>query len=992
MLFLKRTAPLSSRLFQQGFSTSNLTHIPVIDANIIYQHNPKSRALRAVIITENKKKYQEFYAQLGDGYGMELHQYVPEKTDHPEKNMAVICEKIMKNMPFSPHFILHEKTTLTSIDRNEDLTLLPLETLAQRELETVIHGSRLHVYKPQWQGEAEKTLSGFTAKYFEKRIHGYIKPHSDYNGCEFGFGWDGLFVNSATNLSHEEFYDKYGKKSARQHAASVFIESYLRYKTLSSMRHHSIPSKNPVDFGHDYIHLTEFVQQEAHLSNPYVHQWGIEKLRNATINEGLFFKAAWSRPVKNYFSPPFSGIPLTAKKDSAEETIFMMHDMLHHLIPDLICDQGTDKKHFNVYSAWRMISEACTLVLADMLYADSLIQNGIARTCVDQRIYPLFEAIKVAQDLSAPENMSNQEQIAFIHQLLFANVRYALLGDDSEWRKLLTDKAGQMLPEHLNRLNAYTAHFEKFFIGDHAWTRANFDNMNKHTDRLHKWIHSVGKPAFTQSNIPLLSDTCTTLEARKINMNDYKEVVDAVFALIFETRLKPHLQQNQIQFSPDHIIQSRAFRRFLIGQSSLFSRYPVPFNLDHIPQAIFTCIQSDENLTPARQNHFRMLQKQYIHGIEGLRLMSRDEALNAIDCATVFPPVYIAYPAMLEQYGSIVNCVSQCIESYKKSPVNIPNHHLTRVINGITFIDAIALEQAIGKDIPAKDRLRQKMMRVGVEFWDAEKTIIKKPIAGISTLGSFSVSLEGIIPDGMIKLRMGETTLGPFTPQTLADGLKITMGLQSTHTYMNPNAKHPRDLYENTIHHQHFSITHAATIGIHVFGLSKKAELEFDVQRDKLHLARHTSARHASQDEPCLVAMTERGAQKAKEIRELLLQQLQQFEKHDNVLDWREERNALFPLSATVSLGINGTLRNFMKVIDDLSADGKELEYRNILAIINDSLSGLFPELFKLTTQHHHTYPAAWTNKPVSILTSSFYKPNETRFNPRETSPCKPSF
>lgn len=948
---------------------SEQTFYPATQTHILFKTNPSSRCLRAVIITANKKKFEEFRSQLGDGYGMDVQQCSPENQEHlnSEQGMISLCESIMETTQFPPHFILHEQTRLESISRHEDLTELSLEDLAKRPLERVQHTSRLNVYKAQWTDEPEKKLTGFTLRHFEKCIQGYIKPPATQSTCEHGFGWDALFVNASTNLTNEDFFTKYGKKSARQHAASDFIESYLRYKTLASLAHHKLPLKRPIDFGQDYFHLTTFVKEEKHFANPFIHQWGIEKLRNAMINDGLFTKAAWSRQVKNYFSPPFSGLPLTAKKDEAEETIFMIHDMLHHLVPDLVCDKNGAKEYFNVYSAWRMTSEACTIILADMLYADGLIQSGVERQCVDKRIYPLFEAIKITLQLPSPDDMTNEEKISLIRKLLFANVRYALLGDDSEWLALLEQGDGQILPEHLEKLNAYKNHFEKFFIGDHAWTRANFENMNKHAETLHAWIDRAGKDTFRKSNIPLLSDTCNQLKSQKIDFHQYDEVVNAVFKLIFETRIKSHLQQIKVEFEPNHIVQSRAFKRFLIGQASLFARFPVPLNLDYIPELIFSRLKTNPIFSNEEQDHLRQLLEQYILGIAGMGLMSGDEALNAKDCATVFPAVYITYPAMKEKYGSLINCVTQCIQNYASEEVSAPQSY-TRTINGITFIDAVALENSIGKDIPAKDRLRQKMINAGVEFWDDKQTLIKKPMVGISAIGGFSVSLDGDIPAGMIKLRMGEMFVGPMTPQTLADGLKDTMGMQSTHTYMNPNGKRPRELYDVTVKHEHFSITHAAQIGVHILGLSKKAELEFDVQRDKLHLARQTSARNASQDEPCMVVMSASGAKIAEQIRDYTTQALLSFPKTGDALDWREERNSLYSLSGAVSLGLNGTLRNFKAVIGDLGSDGKELEFRNVLGLINDSFSALFPELFKSTQSY--IIPSPLTQSGLSFYSA----------------------
>ena len=45
---------------------------------ILNKPSPVSTAFRAIIITADPKKFEEFRAQLGDGYGMDVEQWAPE--------------------------------------------------------------------------------------------------------------------------------------------------------------------------------------------------------------------------------------------------------------------------------------------------------------------------------------------------------------------------------------------------------------------------------------------------------------------------------------------------------------------------------------------------------------------------------------------------------------------------------------------------------------------------------------------------------------------------------------------------------------------------------------------------------------------------------------------------------------------------------------------------------------------------------------------------
>jgi inosine/xanthosine triphosphate pyrophosphatase family protein len=647
--------------------------MPVVqDKRILCRKNPKSKSLRAVVVTSNPSKFDEIKTQLGNGYGMDVQQWCPTEADDlsSESGMFAVCLRIMENQNyFSPHFILREDTTLISRDTDEDLTELPLDNLKLRVLERVAHRSQLNVYKSEWEGATpeQKKLSHFTQREYNRESYGYIKPNQALESkCIRGFGWDALFVNAATNMTNEAYFTTYGKKSARQHVVSDFIETYLRYKTLVAFKHHELLIQQPIQFGGNYIHLSEFIENERHFSNPYVHQWGIKQLRTAMVNEGMFLKSAWSRPVKSYFSQPFSGVPLTAKKDEIEETIFMTHDIFHHAICDLVCDHEPTQAHFYVYSAWRNASEACTIILADMFYADGLNTFGVPRTGLDKRIYPLFEAIKAAQAIPDPDKMLQHEKIAFIRKVLFASTRYSLLGDDREWIALLTPAKGSCDTNHIACLEAYKKHFEKIFIGDNAWTRANFDNMYKQKGPLEHWIQNVGADTFKRAHVPLLSEVCSSLTST--NLSDYDAVVNAVFDLIFETKISPYLACETIDYLPKEQCQSNAFRRFLIGQVSLFSRYPAPLNLGILQEQILDLLHSTEHFSVELQDSIRTSLKQVILGIEGLGLMSREEARNAVDCSTVFPPVYISFAAMENQYETIRNCVEARTLSYSDIP------------------------------------------------------------------------------------------------------------------------------------------------------------------------------------------------------------------------------------------------------------------------------------------------------------------------------------
>ncbi len=52
------------------------------------------------------------------------------------------------------------------------------------------------------------------------------------------------------------------------------------------------------------------------------------------------------------------------------ELTFMAHDFGHFTIPDLVYVGNDSTLHRRAYIAWRMVSEATTMSLADMLFVD----------------------------------------------------------------------------------------------------------------------------------------------------------------------------------------------------------------------------------------------------------------------------------------------------------------------------------------------------------------------------------------------------------------------------------------------------------------------------------------------------------------------------------------------------------------------------------------------------------------------------------------------
>eukprot|EP01052_Picozoa_sp_SAG31_P026155 SAG31_NODE_2350_length_5893_cov_2.633414_2_plen_151_part_00 len=118
-----------------------------------------------------------------------------------------------------------------------------------------------------------------------------------------------------------------------------------------------------------------------------------------------------------------AGIPFVAKRDPIHEITFTAHDFGHFLIPDLIYTGNNSDNARRTYILYRMLSEATTMVFADMLFVETLRLSGHEYDWTRRKIHPLF----VDTGLQ-PFGRSRAHFFSETKKLLEANVHYCLLG------------------------------------------------------------------------------------------------------------------------------------------------------------------------------------------------------------------------------------------------------------------------------------------------------------------------------------------------------------------------------------------------------------------------------------------------------------------------------------------------------------------------------------------------------------------------------------
>lgn len=584
--------------------------------------NPDSRSFGTLFLTSSEHKVRE-YKEFMQTYGTTNY-----FRTAPENITDLALAQMLVGMNPTPHYILREESQLIDAATQKEVSGLEIVSNPEKAPKLLLNTATVKVWVPQWD-EKTQQLKGLLSRVFKHKVLGYINPDFKDKKTPGVFGWDHLFVHANTGKTNQESASSpWGKQSARQMTLSDFVTAHLFYKQPKNLTHHvDLKPNQAVEFT-DEMSVSRFMRKDPCLSNPHLDVWGLNKLKAKLLDEGTLFKAGTNRAVNNYFSPPFGGIPLTAKKTFVEETVFMFHDLGHHNIPDLIPTGNFSIEHRHVYTAWRMMSEAMTMCLADMFYANTLERtNAEWVKSLDSRIYPLFKATQ----LDAAVTPENRDEI--ITKVLRANVYYAVLGDDSKWRELLKE-GGE------SKLEAYKNHFGKFFIGDHVWTHANFSNMAKHSEYYEGWIKLVCPEQFEWANLILLDDVVVRLKARGVNLNSFDETVPHVFDEIIKTRFFE--KESRIELTDAQRLEN-AFRRYMIGQLSFYPRFKDLPGMKERGENLAHELAHRQELGPEVRKLIREKFENDVKYVWGMGCITADAALNYMQVYPVFPPVYINY-------------------------------------------------------------------------------------------------------------------------------------------------------------------------------------------------------------------------------------------------------------------------------------------------------------------------------------------------------------
>lgn len=481
------------------------------------------------------------------------------------------------------------------------------------QLEPVINTSKLmyHVY---FENQTDFGM-------FESKVEGFLdftKKQPD------SFGFDSIFTIKTINKTFFELKQCGKKVSARNACLSKFIEKFLYRKTPADWTFNPQKYKVTLELHRD---PWNFFSANKYVNNNIATQYGFMRMVKHVLNLGLFFRASQNRRQNLYWFPGLNaGIPFVSKpKDLIHELVFFIHDMVHQTIPDLIYTGEVDKISRFIYIIYRLMSEAITLVSADMFFVNSLLRSGFEyKTINERKIYPLFESMHLDFD--------NQETF---FDLLRANMIFCMLGDTTEFEKFQPDP---------NTLNDFKNKYEKFFIQDFDWTRHNFHDMKSHAQDFEKWWEGVKlwSPQYSTNSSPMVTITdfkqmFPDIEPL-IENKQYKDACLVIFDKILTMYVKPAFTDEN-KLLPFEIRYDRMFRRYMMGQAHIFYQYPDDSIFQYINGRMRdpTPISIDEGTT------IRNFYNEYLQDLLRLSLITSDDYHTYSEIYPLFEPMILSY-------------------------------------------------------------------------------------------------------------------------------------------------------------------------------------------------------------------------------------------------------------------------------------------------------------------------------------------------------------
>ncbi len=380
---------------------------------------------------------------------------------------------------------------------------------------------------------------------------------------------------------------------------------------------------------------------------------------------GMFLKVWKYRAQRNYFHPSVnSGLPLLKKDDPVHEGTFMMHDMFHHIFLDPIITGHETKEERAVYIACRMMSEACTLVLADMV---AVAHSGIEEKGYDvtkRKIYPLFKSLKL-----------DAFDIETVRKVMYANCVYVLFGDTTVYHEMKCD---------LDALKEYTGKYENFFSGDFKWNDQNINNV----------LREMNSYSGLKKYFACLDDDYKQFNTRTLTNNIRRKDGNLSFNLLFEEFWKQLKNLIFYENKTNKIAYAKfGYLKYISGQIYIAFKYNNTMESRKIIKGYrifineFKKLKKYEDICLSGTNFVNKINS-FIDSLYNKKVITGIESEMYKLHVPHFPPIYLNYdkdnfePLVKVSKEILGNYFEKESFKYKKMNAKIRNHYF-KIVSGI---------------------------------------------------------------------------------------------------------------------------------------------------------------------------------------------------------------------------------------------------------------------------------------------------------------------
>lgn len=521
-----------------------------------------------IFVTTHKGKVLEIIPHF-ERYGIKIIHYDPMVfhiyAAHIDENIVInnICKD---NQNINIYAIIREQSNLYKRGTNQ-----PAEIV---DFESVEHVSTLNVSMVR----NNEVILRQTYTYSTK---GTILLKSNSSDKTNIFGWDDIFYLDSCQKNYHQLKNKNFKISSRDMVISQFLKEKIYYKNLIDLKHNPQHFTQSISF--DTSGLIQMYNQLIS-TNPIMKLHGIDKIIKYNFKEGSYVSSPMNRRIKLNWNPGLNPIPLVRKeKDPLHEITYAVHDMGHFAFkPDLTftgcnASPSVEKVNRKLYIINRMMSEAVTLVFADMFFVKSILDSGNNyETRNERKIYPIFEKI-VKNNIQKEDEFNLMKLLQYYKPIWHANVRYCILGDKNNFLQLLNSDSETDLT-----FDQYDEKYSQFFIQDYRWTNRNYKQMVTDSEYHKKWwkiVSDINDKFFLGLvSIDTFRNSLSRFKIHRLNDGD---LVDVIFEYIFNNNIVPIFR---LTF-PDEIKNNltKSFMRYLCNQIFIFIKYEdVPHANDYL--------------------------------------------------------------------------------------------------------------------------------------------------------------------------------------------------------------------------------------------------------------------------------------------------------------------------------------------------------------------------------------------------------------------------